>query len=137
MKDRRQYKMDYIRDNCKAVKLLLNKNTDRDILEFLETVPNKNGFFKEQIRAYIKANGNTFKRTPFAPVCESANFTDTLHEQDLELVEKLYRHIGKPVEDIDYDYSMGWLTIENGKAWYRDEDTNVRIDAFGNIEDLM
>lgn len=55
MKDRRQYKMDYIRDNCKAVKLLLNKSTDRDILEFLETVPNKNGLFKELIREHMKA----------------------------------------------------------------------------------
>lgn len=40
----------YNKRNLKTYTLQLNKKTDKDIIEFLETVPNKNGYFKQLIR---------------------------------------------------------------------------------------
>ena len=40
--------------NTKQVRLKLNIKTDADILEKLESVPNKQGYIKELIRADIK-----------------------------------------------------------------------------------
>lgn len=33
----------------------LNRNTDADLLEFLETAPSKQGAIKEALRAYIES----------------------------------------------------------------------------------
>ena len=40
--------------NAKYVTLKLNKNTDKDILEYLDTLDNKNGYLKNLIRQDIK-----------------------------------------------------------------------------------
>lgn len=40
--------------NAKYVTLKLNKNTDKDILEYLNTLDNKNGYLKNLIRQDIK-----------------------------------------------------------------------------------
>lgn len=40
----------YDKENTKAVKLKLNKRTDADILEYLETLDNVQGYIKELIR---------------------------------------------------------------------------------------
>ncbi|WRK54631.1 hypothetical protein SD457_06805 [Coprobacillaceae bacterium CR2/5/TPMF4] len=40
--------------NAKYVTLKLNKNTDKDILEYLDTLDNKNGYLKKLIRQDIK-----------------------------------------------------------------------------------
>ena len=40
--------------NAKYVTLKLNKNTDKDILEYLDTLDNKNGYLKNLIRKNIK-----------------------------------------------------------------------------------
>lgn len=39
--------------NTKQIKLKLNTKTDADILEKLESVPNKQGYFKELVRRDI------------------------------------------------------------------------------------
>lgn len=44
----------YDKENVIRINLKLNKNTDADILERLETVGNRNGYIKELIRANIK-----------------------------------------------------------------------------------
>lgn len=41
---------EYIKRAYKQIKLELNKNTDADILDFLETVPNKQGLIKKLLR---------------------------------------------------------------------------------------
>ena len=42
--------------NTKQIKLKLNKRTDADILEALESVPNKQGYIKSLIRKDIAQN---------------------------------------------------------------------------------
>lgn len=43
----------YDRKNTVQVKMKLNKKTDKDILEKLESVPNKQGYIKSLIRKDI------------------------------------------------------------------------------------
>lgn len=40
----------YEKDRLVQIKLALNDNTDKDVLDFLETVPSKRGFILEAIR---------------------------------------------------------------------------------------
>jgi hypothetical protein len=47
---KRDYDVNYIRTKCKAVKLLLNKEKDKDIILFLESKTNVNGYLKSLIR---------------------------------------------------------------------------------------
>ena len=44
----------YDKNNTVQIKMKLNKNTDADILEFLETMENRQGYLKELIRNDIK-----------------------------------------------------------------------------------
>lgn len=44
----------YESTNCIQIKLKLNRKTDADILEKLESVPNKQGYIKELIRDNLK-----------------------------------------------------------------------------------
>lgn len=46
----------YDEANTKQIKLKLNKKTDADILEALESVPNKQGYIKNLIRKDIAQN---------------------------------------------------------------------------------
>lgn len=45
----------YDAGNTTRLYIKLNNTTDKDILEFLDTVPNKQGFIKDLIREKIKA----------------------------------------------------------------------------------
>lgn len=47
---KRDYDVHYIKTKCKAVKLLLNKEKDSDIILFLESKKNVNGYLKSLIR---------------------------------------------------------------------------------------
>ena len=44
----------YDKENTKRVFIKLNKNTDKDILDYLESVQNKQGYIKELIRKDMK-----------------------------------------------------------------------------------
>lgn len=44
----------YQKESVKQVKFTLNKNTDEDIIEFLDSIENKNGLIKELIRDEMK-----------------------------------------------------------------------------------
>lgn len=44
----------YDRENTKRVYIKLNKNTDSDILYYLDSKPNKQGYIKELIRKDMK-----------------------------------------------------------------------------------
>ena len=50
---KRKRNAQYVAESTVRVAVNLNKNTDTDILDFLETVDNKQGFIKELIRDYI------------------------------------------------------------------------------------
>lgn len=44
----------YDKENTKRVYIKLNKNTDSDILSYLDSKPNKQGYIKELIRKDMK-----------------------------------------------------------------------------------
>ncbi len=44
----------YEAENTRQVHLKLNRRTDKDVLEKLDSVPNKQGYIKELIRADLK-----------------------------------------------------------------------------------
>lgn len=46
----------YQKEKCTGLYLKLNKETDRDIIQFLEVVGNKQGTIKRLIREEIKQN---------------------------------------------------------------------------------
>lgn len=50
----------YAKTNMKQVKLTLNRNTDADILERLESCPNIAGYLKELVRADMEARPDLF-----------------------------------------------------------------------------
>lgn len=43
----------YDKNNTKLIQMKLNKKTDADILEFLDTLDNKQGFIKDLIRKHM------------------------------------------------------------------------------------
>ena len=49
-----KYKAKFDAENTVQVKLKLNKNTDADIIEYLESTGNKQGTIKELIRTEIE-----------------------------------------------------------------------------------
>lgn len=51
---KKEYDIEYIRTNCKQIKLLLNKEKDADIISYLEKQNNVNGHLKSLIREKIK-----------------------------------------------------------------------------------
>lgn len=46
--------MKYDKENTKRVFIKLNKNTDKDILDHLDSIQNKQGYIKELIRKDMK-----------------------------------------------------------------------------------
>lgn len=44
----------YDKANTRRVYIKLNKNTDKDILDYLDNIPNKQGYIKELIRKDMK-----------------------------------------------------------------------------------
>lgn len=51
---KKEYDIKYQKMNCKQYKLLLSKEKDKDIIEFLESQTNRNGFLKQLIRDHMK-----------------------------------------------------------------------------------
>ena len=45
-----QYNIQYAKENTRRIALSLNKNTEADMIEYLETVKNINGYIKQLIR---------------------------------------------------------------------------------------
>lgn len=50
MKNKYKYIEEYNRNNIVQINLKFNKNTDSDIINFLDTLDNKQKFFKEIIK---------------------------------------------------------------------------------------
>ena len=53
MNKRNEYIETWQRENVKRVVIKLNKNNDKDILEYLEDCSNVQGFIKKVLRDYI------------------------------------------------------------------------------------
>lgn len=52
--------MKYMKKNIKQMKLDLNRNTDSDIINFLDQCGNKQGYIKRLIREDMKKTGGTY-----------------------------------------------------------------------------
>lgn len=50
----------YDKENTKRVFIKLNKNTDKDILDHLDSIQNKQGYIKELIRKDMKPRQASF-----------------------------------------------------------------------------
>ena len=49
-----EYQKEYVKRTYKQIKFELNRNTDKDLIEFLETVDNKQGLLKRLLREEMK-----------------------------------------------------------------------------------
>lgn len=56
--DKVKYDMQYAKKNTQQIKFVLNKNIDADIIDWLGTKPNKQGYIKELIRRDMEQNRN-------------------------------------------------------------------------------
>ena len=54
--NKRKYNYKYRSINCRDIKISLNKNTDADLIEIYESIPNKAAWFKDCLREYAKRN---------------------------------------------------------------------------------
>ena len=54
MFNQKEYNANYHKTKCKQIKLLLNNEKDKDVIEFLESKTNVNGFLKALIRKEIE-----------------------------------------------------------------------------------
>ena len=52
--NKKRYDINYVKTQCKQYTLLLNKENDKDIIDFLESQTNRNGFLKQLIRDHMK-----------------------------------------------------------------------------------
>lgn len=52
--NKKRYDVNYVKTQCKQYTLLLSKEKDKDIIEFLESQTNRNGFLKALIRDHMK-----------------------------------------------------------------------------------
>lgn len=60
MTNKRDKNAEYQRTQMHQVKFSLNKNTDQDMIAFLETIPNKAALLKELIRQEMERTDFTF-----------------------------------------------------------------------------
>lgn len=54
--DKAKYDMQYAKENTQQIKFVLNKNIDADIIDWLGTKQNKQGYIKELIRRDMEQN---------------------------------------------------------------------------------
>lgn len=57
-KKQSQYISKWMSKNTFAVQIRINRNTEQDLVKFMETVPNKNEFIKGLIRKEMAENKN-------------------------------------------------------------------------------
>lgn len=54
---KKDYDIQYMKEHCKRIPLNLNKEYDKDIIEFLESKKPVNAYLKALIREQIKKDG--------------------------------------------------------------------------------
>ena len=55
---KKDYDRNYQKTRCKQYKLLLHKKIDKDIIDYLDSLPNRAGMLKILIRREIKRGGD-------------------------------------------------------------------------------
>ena len=58
-----KYNADYDKKNTTRLNVKLNNTTDRDILDFLTTIPNKQGYIKDLIRLDMEGRNLRYELT--------------------------------------------------------------------------
>jgi hypothetical protein len=66
----------YDSTHCTGLYLKLNKETDKDILEKLSSVPNRQGYIKSLIRQDLSRTCSVPKQTDSVPVSSNDRFRD-------------------------------------------------------------
>lgn len=51
-----KYNADYVKNNVVQIMVKVNRNTEADLVEFLDTIENKQGYIKSLIRADMEAH---------------------------------------------------------------------------------
>ena len=54
--DKGQYNQQYIKDNIRQIRLTLNQKTEQDLIDWMESKANKQGYLKDLIRADMEKN---------------------------------------------------------------------------------
>ena len=62
--DQKKYTASYDRENTTRVYIKLNNRTDKDILDKLDSVPNKQGYIKSLVRRDIGEHDETTQNDP-------------------------------------------------------------------------
>jgi hypothetical protein len=53
-----KYNAEYVKNNVIQIMVKVNRNTEADLVEFLDTIENKQGYIKSLIRADMEAHKN-------------------------------------------------------------------------------
>ncbi len=61
-KEKYKYQKKYAKKNVKKLNIDLNINTDKDVIDFLDTLPNKRQFLLTLIRSYISSHSSSPKQ---------------------------------------------------------------------------
>lgn len=90
----------YDRENTTRINLKLNNKTDADIIQHLESIPNKQGYIKNLIREDMKGDStmNYHIKEEYLSLWGEETTTETIITQD-EL-ERLAAEWEKPVEEL-------------------------------------
>ncbi len=54
--DQSKYTQQYIKDNIRQIRLTLNQKTEQDLIDWMESQENKQGYLKALIRADMEKN---------------------------------------------------------------------------------
>ena len=68
------------KNNTKLVNIRLNKYSDLDIIKFLETIPNKQGYVKELIRTEMKKANFICAHPSKQEIAEYESYLEDLEE---------------------------------------------------------
>ena len=54
--DKSKYNQQYTKDNIRQIRMTLNQKTEQDLIDWIESIPNKQGYIKGLIRADMEKN---------------------------------------------------------------------------------
>ena len=133
--DKKKYDIDYAKENLERVYLKLNKTYDKEIIEKLGEVKNKQGYIKFLIENDI------YKKKCIKKLEDRIEWLTavSLLSDDVELINVEYHELD--YERIFDNLINDYITINKWKdtiiAWYQDETKNaaIRIDTMTKLSD--
>ena len=132
-KSKIKYNAKYDKNNTTRVSIKLNNNTDSDILEFLESVENKQGLIKELLRKEIKSRKIETDKKYEVTTNVLKKWNDPITApNELKKIQDEYVAAGWNVQDL-----MGGdfkLILEDGYAIVAWVDGKIEIETHRNSE---